>query len=68
MGWKYVKNKTLAEITVKITISESVYKDWSDYEVDGIAMVKQNLQKDFREACNKLGINDFEIEVDVNNV
>lgn len=52
------------EITIKITIPESEYKDWHDYDADDIATLKMNLRKGFSDACRKLYIRDFEIEVD----
>lgn len=52
------------EVTITITIPESEYKDWHDYDADDIATLKMNLRKEFSDACRRLYIRDFEIEVD----
>lgn len=52
------------EVTITITIPESEYKKWNEYETDGVALVKMNLKRDLREALKNLYIRDFEIEAD----
>jgi hypothetical protein len=51
----------MSEITIKITIKESEYSEWSSFE-NGVEAVKSELLKDFKDCCKKLGI-EGEIEV-----
>jgi hypothetical protein len=53
--------KFMSEITIKITIKESEYSEWSSFE-NGVEAVKSELLKDFKDCCKKLGI-EGEIEV-----
>lgn len=54
----------MEEVTITITIPESEYKKWNEYETDGVTLVRMNLKRDLREALKNLHIRDFEIEVD----
>lgn len=56
----------MADIEVKITIPEDEYKEWHEYSLDGVAMVKQQLMSDFKKSCLRLGINCAEIEINHN--
>jgi hypothetical protein len=52
-------------ITVSIEIPESEYKDWGDYETDGEVGVKFQLISDFKEACRRLYIENYELNVNI---
>lgn len=53
----------MSEIIIKITISEDEYKHWNSFEKSGVDGVKAELKKDFRDACDSLGIEHCKIEI-----
>lgn len=57
----------MSEITVKISIPESEYKQWNDYESGGVEKSTQTLKRELRDIFDKLGIRDFELEVTHND-
>lgn len=50
-------------IEIKITIPQSEYKDWNDYEIGGSSKVMDQLKIDFVEYCRRNWIENFGIEV-----
>ncbi len=55
------------EITVKITVKDTIYKLWDwdsdDSDKNNIKIIKRELEKDFKESCNRLGIEEYDIDV-----
>lgn len=54
------------EITVKITIPEREYKEWASFQIDGIAAVRHELLRNFRDACLQNWISNAEVSVSDN--
>jgi len=55
------------EITVKIEIQESEYKDWTSFHSDGIDGVRQELLKNFHDACRRNWIRNARVSVSTRN-
>jgi len=53
------------EIIIKITIPESSYKDWVDFEQGGVPQVAKNLNRDLRRIFDDMGIEGAEIEATI---
>lgn len=56
----------MSSIEIKIVIPDSEMKNWTAYP--DLTLIKYELTKDFRENMLKLGIMDFDMEVNVKNV
>lgn len=57
---------TNSDLIITITIPKSEYKDWNEWveENSSIDSIKRNLKYDFANAIRRLGIDNFDINVD----
>jgi hypothetical protein len=53
----------MAEVVVKITIPDYEYKEWCEYEKDGVVGVKKSLKDDLIKILRQDYVKHFEIEV-----
>lgn len=51
------------EIIIKITIPESEYKEWNEYQVHGIEGAMESIKDDVRQRLRQDFVRNFEIEV-----
>jgi hypothetical protein len=52
------------QVKIVITIPESEYKNWAEYEEYGVPLVKHCMKTSFYNYCKSIGICDFKIDVD----
>ena len=58
---------SMADIIVKITIPEREYKQWYEFETDGIEGVKEILKSDIRHRLKQDHVKEFDIEIEETN-
>jgi hypothetical protein len=51
------------KFTVEISVPESLYKQWGEYHSDGVAGVKMQLKKDFKDALARMWMSGCDVEI-----
>lgn len=53
----------MAEIVVKITVPESEYKTWSEFQEEGVESCMQSIRQDLSMRLRQDYVKEFQIEV-----